>query len=211
MDNTKEIFTIIYKENIWQCSESRSGGGATVAITNPIRNSLQQVIDHYQIDSMIDAPCGDYNWMKEIRPNLPIFYIGGDIVSELISQNQQKFGDAETKFIEFNIISDPIPEVDLFFCRECLQHLNNSQINGFLSNFLSSEIPYLLTTNHFFNAELVNNDCETGGTQFIDLCQAPFNLPQPLQRFFDYQLSNDYGIFSGMTIEMALWHKRQFV
>lgn len=37
---------------------------------------------------MIDAPCGDFNWMKEISKNTEL-YIRIDIVDEIIKRNKK--------------------------------------------------------------------------------------------------------------------------
>ena len=43
-----------------------------------------------EIKRLFDAPCGDFNWMKEVHL-LDVDYIGGDIVSSLVLNNKEQF------------------------------------------------------------------------------------------------------------------------
>jgi hypothetical protein len=76
----EERFTKIYQENHWNDSESRSGEGSTLENTQNVRNELPIVLKKYKIKSVLDAPCGDFNWMKSITQGISIKYIGDDIV-----------------------------------------------------------------------------------------------------------------------------------
>ena len=78
LKDPEERFTKIYQENHWNDSESRSGEGSTQENTQNIRSELPKVLKKYKIKSMLDAPCGDFNWMNVIK-NTSIKYIGGDI------------------------------------------------------------------------------------------------------------------------------------
>src|SRR6266704_119458 len=59
-------FTQIYRDNAWQNAESRSGHGSTVERTALIRYVLAALVEEFGIRSLLDAPCGDFNWMKEV-------------------------------------------------------------------------------------------------------------------------------------------------
>jgi len=65
--NTKDKFTAIYKRNLWNNEESPSGGGSTVRRTIKIRHLLPGLLRLYNIKSICDAGCGDFNWMQHLK------------------------------------------------------------------------------------------------------------------------------------------------
>ncbi|WP_250161065.1 hypothetical protein [Peribacillus frigoritolerans] len=81
----KELFTNIYKKNRWRNSESVSGQGSSLTQTKTLIQELPGLINQLQIKKLIDAPCGDFNWMKEVYKNTEL-YIGIDIVDEIIKK-----------------------------------------------------------------------------------------------------------------------------
>ena len=111
-------------------------------------------------------------------------YIGGDIIPGLVSDNQQQFGDAHTRFAVIDITTDRLPEADLWLCRDSLFHLSDADILSALRNFVRSEIGYLLTTTHPECA--LNTDIPTGSSRLLNLELAPFSLPEPAERIDDW-------------------------
>src|ERR1700758_3448541 len=79
----KDKFTKIYKNNYWLSSESVSGSGSTLKYTRNLREQLPLIVADFGIKSIFDGPCGDFNWMQHVLPNLKVDYVGGDIVSEI--------------------------------------------------------------------------------------------------------------------------------
>jgi hypothetical protein len=88
------VFTNIYKFNQWGSHESKSGPGSTLKATAVIRKQLPLIIEKYAIQSMLDVPCGDYNWMKTVEKTCS--YIGGDIVMEVIENNQKLYASEKS-------------------------------------------------------------------------------------------------------------------
>jgi len=78
----EKIFTDIYDENRWGDKESRSGPGSTLAQTEAIRSKLPEILEEFHIHSILDIPCGDFNWIKEVNLD-SISYIGADIVKKI--------------------------------------------------------------------------------------------------------------------------------
>ena len=120
----EERFTKIYQENHWNDSGSRSGEGSTLENTQNVRNELPIVLRKYKIKSVLDAPCGDFNWMKSITQGISIKYIGGDIVKPMIEKNQAHHSSNSISFEHLDLTKNLLPEVDLMFCRDCFFHLS---------------------------------------------------------------------------------------
>ena len=180
LEEPEDRFTKIYMSNHWNSLESRSGEGSTFENTQNIRAGLSLIFEQYKIGSMLDAPCGDFNWMQSVTQDASIKYIGGDIVRPLIEKNQAKYDDKDRSFVHLDLTKSSLPNVDLLFCRDCLFHLSYQDIARVLENFLSSSIPYLMTTSSAApNGPRINNsNIVTGDMRLIDLFSEPFSLSQ---------------------------------
>ena len=176
-DPVEEIFTDIYKENKWKSSESVSGPGSTLKVTEKMRKELSALLKRFSITSIADAPCGDCNWMKYVNIGR-CRYIGYDIVQELIENNTRIFGSAR-EFRHLNLIENTIEKVDLIICRDMLAHLTYEQIFTALRNFKKSGSKYILMTTNLIvqsNKDMQN----TGECRFLNFELPPFNFPRPL-------------------------------
>lgn len=191
-----DIFTYYYKNNLWGNSESLSGIGSTVDYTKNIRNKLPKIFHDFEIKTILDAPCGDFNWFRLIDLNSDFEYIGGDIVVPLIKTNQSKYSDFNKKFIYLDITRTPLPKADIWLCRDCFIHLSNRDIYLALDNFLTSNIKYILTTN--FPDEKNNTNIKTGDFRKLNLLSPPFSLCNPLLEVRD---SND----KSQNKNLSLW------
>jgi len=202
----EERFTKIYKENMWNGNESRSGFGSGLAYTENLRAKLPPLIAKYQVKSVFDAPCGDLHWMRYLLPTLTIDYVGGDIVKELIEENRKNFSNARTQFMHMNLLEDPFPAVDLMLCRDCLFHFSYGDIRKMLRNFVASNIPYLLTTTHVTGEK--NRDIVTGAFRQINLFDYPFHFDaNPLERIDDWmkpEPERQMCLWSRTEVERAL-------
>lgn len=178
LKSSEDKFTWIYKYKHWGNIETVSGTGSTLNYTMNLRKELSPLIKKYSIKSLFDAPCGDFNWMKEFLFSENLNYIGGDIVKPLIDSLNKKFHSNKISFIHFDLTKNIPPETDMMICRDCLFHLSNNEIKNVLQNFIDSKIPFLLTTTHINSGKLFSNsDIVTGNFRLLDLTSDPFNLP----------------------------------
>ncbi len=166
----KEEFTKIYRTNRWQSNESRSGKGSELAQTKTIVNKIPTLIKTWEIKSMLDIPCGDFNYMKEI--DLACDYIGADIVEPLIEQNRITYKDIDFRCL--NVISDTLPTVDLVLVRDCFVHLSNHDVSTAIANIKRAGAKYLLVTS--FPNTRVNLDLRKAGWRKLNMSAEPFNL-----------------------------------
>jgi len=206
LENSKDKFSEIYKNNLWASSESLSGEGSEVAYTEPLRKWLVSNILKLKVKDFVDAPCGDYNWMKLVTPKVDINYIGLDIVDIVISRNNKKYRSPKVDFRIANICEDVLPACDMIMVRDCLFHLSNDDINNFLNNLARTDYKYLLTTTHKVGREFKNSNIITGAFRIIDLFSEPFNFNPKLVS----DRVNDYPVGYSTKREMILVEK-QFV
>jgi len=172
----EEKFNYIYKNNLWIGQSSVSGQGSEESQTNEIKENLPKIISTYKISSMLDLPCGDFNWMKDVELN-HLEYIGADIVEEIIRLNKTKYSNEKREFIKLDIMKDNLPKVDLIFCRDCLVHFSYDNIFSTIKNIKKSQSEYLLTTT--FTECDMNENIVTGDWRIINLMKKPFNFPDP--------------------------------
>lgn len=169
-------FTEIYQKNFWGSPESVSGTGSTKQNTLKLRQELLYLFAKYNIKSMLDIPCGDFNWMQYVDLT-GIEYIGADIVPELIESNKVKFPDIDFRVLD--IVSSDLPKVDLIFVRDCLGHLSDYNVNNAINNMVKSGSKYILATS--FTKYDYNTNIVDGGWRCINLLIKPFKLkPQYL-------------------------------
>lgn len=170
----KDVFTHYYETNHWTSEESRSGVGSTAAYTETIRQSLPVLIAKLGVRTLLDAPCGDFNWFRLMERPEGFTYLGGDIVESLIEENRRRYGNPQTRFMELDIVHDALPKADLWLCRDCLFHFSYDDIFLTLHNFVTSDVPYFLTSTH--SACPHNTDVPTGSFRMLNLELPPFNL-----------------------------------
>lgn len=175
--SAREIFGDIYHKNYWGNSDSRSGAGSDLVQTAVVRRELPKLITQFDIRAMLDIPCGDWHWMKEV--NIDVDYIGADIVHDIICRNKELYSKERCRFMMLDLIKDNLPKVDLVFSRDVLVHLSFDDIFLALRNIKRSGSEYLITTT--FADRDSNFDIPTGHWRPLNLQKAPFNFPEPLR------------------------------
>jgi SAM-dependent methyltransferase len=173
------VFTKIWKSNSWGDAASKSGSGSNLDQTAVIRRELTDLLGNLAVRRFLDIPCGDFHWMKEVRFPSGLVYLGGDIVEEVIRQNNDRYRDNRVSFSKLNILLDQLPKVDLVLCRDCLVHFSSSDVFKALYNLKRSGSTYLLVTH--FDADRENLDILTGEWRAINFTKPPFNFPPPLR------------------------------
>ena len=189
--NTDDVFSKIYSDNFWLSKESRSGGGSLISATKTIREKLPELWKKYDIKTFLDVPCGDFNWIKEVDKT-GITYIGGDIVGEMIEENSKKYSAENVSFKVIDITKDDLPQVDMIFCKDCLQHLSNEKIFLALRNFKKSKSRFLLTTSYsktLYNWDILDGDCRP-----LNLLKKPFCLPKPMLIIREKSRGGGWGV-----------------
>ncbi len=171
------LFTLIHDKNLWNEIESVSGPGSTFEATRNIRAALPELLKKYRIRSILDIPCGDFNWMQLVEIN-GIEYTGADIVKKLIEKNNRQFASEKKKFQVLDLIEDPLPKADLIICRDGLVHLSDKEIKQAVKNIKKSGSKYLLTTS--FTGKEFNP--AKGATHWrpLNFRISPFGFPEPV-------------------------------
>jgi len=201
MTNHVDIFSRYFKENTWGCDESFSGAGSTVQATKYLVRELDDLLRRYSVKSILDLPCGDFNWMRYVDL-AGIDYLGADCVEELIALNRNNH--PERNFVKLDLLNDTLPTVDLIICRDCLFHFPNDDIEKALSNIKRSGSKFILTTSFSWKT-YPNIDISMGDFRRINLEIEPFNLPPPYERIIEGNQETSTSAGSQADRAMCLW------
>ncbi|HEX4605996.1 MAG TPA: class I SAM-dependent methyltransferase [Candidatus Angelobacter sp.] len=182
MTDTEKIFTRIYSRNHWHSAESRSGPGSTAVRTKRLRLQLNALLRELNIRTLLDIPCGDFNWMR-LADLRSIQYTGADIVPELVRKNTLRYRSPRRRFIRADITRGPLPKSDLVLCRDGLIHLSFSDIERAMQTIRESGSTYLLLTT--FTDCSRNTDIATGDFRPLNFRRAPFHFPAALRTLAD--------------------------
>jgi len=188
--------------NYWNNLESVSGAGSTLTATESVRAQLPVLIKNYKIESICDAPCGDFLWMRDVIASLDVKYKGVDIVPNLVESLKSLETDSTT-FEWGDIRTFDFNGFDLIFVRDCLFHFSYQDVGEFLRNLEMTSYKYLLTTSYFPDSTFKNKDIATGFFRHIDLLAPPFNFPQ------DYLSSIADWVEPESRMYLYLWEKSQ--
>lgn len=195
--STADTFRQIYASNHWGASE-RSGAGASHEQAATVLAQLGAVIERLGVRTLLDVPCGDFAWMQHLAAD--VRYIGGDVLPELVSANQQQWGGPSRQFTTIDVLNDDLPDADLLLCRDCLVHFSLADVDAAVRNIARSRCRWLLTTT--FPQCPANEDIVTGDWRPLNLERAPFNLPAPAM-LINEQCTEGGDLFADKSL--ALW------
>ena len=121
----RAYFEGIYTGSVWQHGGGAvgSGTGSTLLATVHARKAILDVVDKYNVSSILDASCGDLTWMRELFPELDrrgVRYVGVDTVRPVIERLNKEFEADENKtFMVRDLVADPMPKgADLIISRQ---------------------------------------------------------------------------------------------
>lgn len=195
--SAEEIFTGYYEQDRWTSAESVSGVGSELEATKNVRYALPIVLKKWNLRSVLDIPCGDFNWMRRVELG-HVEYIGADIVEDLVRRNDRKYGSETRTFLKLDILNDRLPAVDLLFCRDLFNHLSFDDIQKALNNIARSKCKYVMFGHYPFVRR--NIDIATGASRLLNLEKPPFNFPVPADIIFE-----DFPGHVEFGRSMALW------
>lgn len=158
----------------------RCGFGSTLISTENLRKNLPAILHLCEIHTLIDAPCGDGNWISQTDLR-GIRYWGFDISVENLQtaigqEYPQYFKPERCAFERADIRTMVFPVADAIMCRDFFQHLPNASVSAIVNKIKNSNLKWLLATS--FDNE-TNTEIGADGFRPLNLQAPPFNLGQP--------------------------------
>jgi SAM-dependent methyltransferase len=190
------VFEKAYATDIWGSAESKSGSGSELGATETLRSYLPDLFTRLKVERFLDAPCGDWNWMRHVDLSR-VDYCGADVVPGVVARNQELFSRAGVRFVQADLTKDDLPRADFILCRDCWVHLSFQDIAAVLENFRRSGATWLLVSNSPDTRKNVNKF--TGlSWRHLNLSLAPFHFPPALEARKDHH--------SDVLFYISLWH-----
>lgn len=187
--STQDVFTKIYEKGAWGKSNdpyqkyfSGSGSHDNIIAETYVKSVHKVLCSFEEKPNVVDLGCGDFFIGSQIRP-LCASYTACDIVQPLIDFNKEKYKSLNVDFKVLDLTKDEIPQADIVFIRQVLQHLSNEQIKKALPQ-ISSKFKYLVLTEHLPDTQSFTHnldkpagpDLRLGIESGIVLTSPPFNL-----------------------------------
>lgn len=187
--STQEAFTKIYEENAWgkpanQGQKFHSGSGShNESIVGEYVKSISKFLSSFENKpNVVDLGCGDFHIGSQIR-HLCDNYFACDIVEPIIHFNMEKYKDLNVNFRVLDLTKDKLPDGEIVFIRQVLQHLSNELVSSALPEIIL-KFKYLVLTEHIPSAgDFIHNldksigpDIRLSSNSGIVLTSPPFNL-----------------------------------
>jgi hypothetical protein len=131
-ESAADVFSRVYRNNHWGRRWGRkffSGPGShDQQVIEPYVRAVTDFLAQMPgRPKVVDLGCGDFQVGSRLRPVCGD-YVACDVVPELIGHNRKAFARLQVEFVCLNIIEDALPEGEVAFLRQVLQHLSNAQI-----------------------------------------------------------------------------------
>jgi hypothetical protein len=178
------LFTRAYSSAAWGGQESGSGTGSELQATEKVREWLPGVLYRLGAKSLLDAPCGDWNWMQNVDLSRLDAYYGVDIVRPVIEENASKFGGPDRHFAVADLTCDVLPKADAILCRDTLVHVSYQDAAKILANFAVTGAKWLLLDTY---PEVIYNRNQFTGKSLrrLNFRLRPFEFPEPAETISD--------------------------
>ena len=141
-----------------EANETTCGPGSTLVATRAVRDWLPGALTRLGAQSLLDAPCGDRNWIRLV--DLPCAYVGVD--HELSHVRRASTDGADVALLD--IRHDDLPNCDVILSRDFFQNLSMEDEALALANMRKTGAKWILATCH----GKVGRDCMTGAFRFIN-------------------------------------------
>lgn len=148
---------------------------------------LLRLFKGLEIRTLIDIPCGEIHWAKEMTPFVQK-YIGVDKCDAVIEKNREEYGSEYLTFEPLDCTKDLLPKADLIFCHDAFNEYTSNEILAALLLFKKSGAKYFLATMH---SNTQKNPKGIRGTyKPINWQLKPYYFPKPLLMINDPSCEN---------------------
>lgn len=188
-------FDSIYAENLWSGHETRSGPGSSLSSTLPLVAWLVRLVRELGVTTVLDVGCGEGSWM----PSLP-GYVGVDVVAAAIDFARRTH--STRAYRQLDARCDALPQTDLAFTRDFMQHLTVTEGLQVLANIKKTGARFLVASTYQDGDN--STDPESSWHAYrVNLELSPFGLGTPDEAFCDGY--DEAGVLVDRTKMMALW------
>ena len=138
----------------------------------PYVATLQRFLHDYDIKSVVDLGCGDWQFSRLIDWS-GVEYLGLDVVEAVVEANRKEFATDSIAFA-VEAVGEPLPPADLVVCKDVLQHLPLAGVAHYLAEF-RERYQHVLITNDVFPDRDTNVEISPGAGRAIRPDLEPFS------------------------------------
>lgn len=181
----EKVFSRYYQGKLRRegCYDSGSGS-SEAATTEPYVAYIQNYLEKWPGQpAVVDMGCGDMRVGRKFLAYCS-HYTAIDIVAELIAHHKSQTWPAGVEFQHLDMTREPLPQGDICFLRQVLQHLSNAQISQILPKLRQYKTVFI--TEHYpaDNVDIRPNVDKIHGLDIramhnsgVYLDRPPFNIP----------------------------------
>lgn len=159
--------------------ETYSGPGSLLENTDLLIENLNKFIREFNIKSIIDAPCGDFNYMSKVNLD-NINYLGLDVSKNAINRCNAKNQKSNISFRVSDATNESLPYADLILIKDLFLHLSFEHIKKILDNVKSSGCKYFATSRYSHGNEINKDKSSSLTARSIEITTEPFNFNYPI-------------------------------
>lgn len=185
--STADVFSSIYSSKQWGSAGEFNSGAGTLhdAVASPYVEAVGKALAGIGLENsrFVDLGCGDFRIGSQIAP-LASSYTGCDVVPALVEHLNRNHGNERIRFQCVDMVLDELPEGDVCFIRQVLQHLSNEQIQRILPKlsryrcvFITEHIPNRSKPHQPNLDKAQGPDIRLYWNSGVFLDQPPFSLP----------------------------------
>lgn len=187
-ESIEEVFTRVYARNEWGGEPGDFNSGEGTSNDRIVSAYIAKIVDvaaqeGFAGSTFVDLGCGDFRVGSQLLP-LCARYVGVDVAVAVVNRNHEMYGNPTTAFLHLNIVADKLPEGDVCFVRQVLQHLSNNEILAILPKL--AQYKWVIITEHYPSSDknarpnidkAHGPDIRLYDNSGVYLTQPPFNLP----------------------------------
>jgi hypothetical protein len=178
--------------------ETYSGPGSLLENTDNLIEELPKFLKEKNISSMIDLPCGDFNFMNKVDLT-NIKYQGYDVSENAVNMCKAKRPDLQ--FSVMDAVKDPLPYADLIFVKDLFLHLSFDCIQKILDNIVRSKCKYFAVSRYGHGGEQNREQASGIGSRAIEITKPPFNFAYPIvHKFYYTKTYREKNMYNEMVI-----------
>lgn len=151
MSTSKENpFDVIYKNGLWGETFYSGPGSHWPPLVNTYVDCVKNFLrteTNMSTNIILDIGCGDFNIGRHFVDDCNK-YIAVDTSTRIIKENQIKYKHSRLNFTHLDASEHELPEGNIIFLRQVLQHLNNQKIQQLLDKLQSKKCHWLILTEH---------------------------------------------------------------
>lgn len=173
----KEIFTDIYNRGDWGGRNGVNIGSTAEDGAKSFIDYLQNFLDtHPDVTSIVDMGCGYGEMLKNLHLSKNTYYLGLDLVDQVVAFNQRYYSKPNVAYASVNGIEDLQKyEGDLLILKDVLQHWNSKQII-YTRDHIIPHFKYAIIVSDVRTvfSRHPNTEIRTGKSRSLDLAVSPF-------------------------------------